>query len=71
VRKVIHNSIGNCYYFIWIKVKSMSSKSNMAIEEVGKKYCCTIYINEVTITKTGGVTLVCCCEDMKQTGQVD
>ena len=38
----------------------------MAVEEVGEKYICNICGNEVTVTKAGGGTLVCCCEDMEK-----
>ena len=32
----------------------------MAVNEVGEKYQCDICGNEVTVTKVGGGTLVCC-----------
>jgi desulfoferrodoxin-like iron-binding protein len=38
----------------------------MAVEKVGKKYRCNICVNEVTITKAGSSTLVCCGEDMEK-----
>ena len=37
----------------------------MAVKEVGEKYRCNICGNEVTVTKAGGGTLVCCGEDME------
>ena len=37
----------------------------MAVKEVGEKYKCKICGNEVTVTKVGGGTLVCCGEDME------
>jgi desulfoferrodoxin-like iron-binding protein len=37
----------------------------MAVKEVGEKYRCNICGNEVTVTKSGGGTLVCCGEDME------
>lgn len=36
----------------------------MAVSAVGEKYLCEICGNEVTVTKVGGGTLVCCGEDM-------
>jgi desulfoferrodoxin-like iron-binding protein len=39
----------------------------MAVEKAGEKYTCVICGNEVTVTKAGGGTLVCCGQDMKQT----
>ena len=41
----------------------------MAVEKVGEKYRCNICGNEVTVTKVGGGTLVCCGEDMEKIGQ--
>ena len=38
----------------------------MAVEEVGEKYRCNICGNEVTVTKVGGGTLVCCGQDMER-----
>lgn len=40
--------------------------SNMGVETVGDKYRCNICGNEVTVTKAGGGTLVCCGEDMEK-----
>jgi desulfoferrodoxin-like iron-binding protein len=40
----------------------------MAVKEVDEKYRCNICGNEVTVTKAGGGTLVCCGEDMKLVG---
>ena len=37
----------------------------MAVEEVGEKYRCKICGNEVTVTRVGGGTLVCCDEEME------
>lgn len=37
----------------------------MAVEKVGENYKCNICGNEVTVTKAGGGTLVCCGEDME------
>ena len=38
----------------------------MAVESVGEKYRCNICRNEVTVTKVGGCTLVCCGEDVEK-----
>ena len=38
----------------------------MAVENIGEKYRCNICGNEVTVTKAGGGTLVCCREDMEK-----
>ena len=37
----------------------------MAVNKVGEKYRCTICGNEVTVTKVGGGTLVCCGKEME------
>ena len=37
----------------------------MAVEEIGERYRCLICGNEVTVTKAGGGTLVCCEEEME------
>ncbi|MDD4027210.1 MAG: desulfoferrodoxin FeS4 iron-binding domain-containing protein [Candidatus Shapirobacteria bacterium] len=36
----------------------------MPVKKVGEKYYCKICGNEVTVTKVGGGTLVCCGQDM-------
>jgi desulfoferrodoxin-like iron-binding protein len=36
----------------------------ITVMEEGEKYRCDICGNEVTVTKVGGGTLVCCGEDM-------
>ena len=38
----------------------------MAVEEVGENYVCKICGNEVTVTKVGGGTLVCCGQEMEK-----
>jgi len=38
----------------------------MAVEKVGETYRCNICGNEVTVTKVGGGTLVCCGQDMEK-----
>lgn len=40
----------------------------MAVKKVGEKYKCTICGNEVTVTKAGGGTLVCCGKAMEKVG---
>ena len=42
----------------------------MAVEQVGEKYRCNVCGNEVTVTKVGGSTLICCDEDMEKIGQL-
>ena len=37
----------------------------MGVESVGEKYQCNVCGNEVTVTKVGGGTLVCCEEEME------
>ena len=38
----------------------------MGVNDVGEKYRCNVYGNEVTVTKVGGSTLVCCREEMER-----
>ena len=38
----------------------------MAVKEVGEMYRCNICANEVSVTKVGGGTLVCCGQDMER-----
>ena len=38
----------------------------VAVEKVGEQYKCNICGNEVTVTKVGGGTLVCCGQDMER-----
>jgi desulfoferrodoxin-like iron-binding protein len=38
----------------------------MAVKKVGDKYRCNICGNEVTLTKVGAGTLVCCGEPMQR-----
>lgn len=38
----------------------------MAVENIDEKYRCNICGNEVTVTKVGGGTLVCCGEEMER-----
>jgi desulfoferrodoxin-like iron-binding protein len=41
----------------------------MGVKNVGEKYRCNVCGNEVTVTKAGGGTLVCCGEEMEQIQQ--
>jgi desulfoferrodoxin-like iron-binding protein len=36
----------------------------MAVKKIGEQYRCTICGNEVSVTKAGGGTLVCCGKSM-------
>jgi len=36
----------------------------MGVKSVGEKYRCSVCGNEVTVTKVGGGTLVCCGKPM-------
>jgi len=38
----------------------------MAVQKVGEKYKCSVCGNEVTVTKVGGGTLVCCGQEMEK-----
>jgi desulfoferrodoxin-like iron-binding protein len=40
-------------------------EARMAVKKVGEKYRCNVCGNEVTVTKVGGGTLVCCGQDME------
>jgi desulfoferrodoxin-like iron-binding protein len=44
----------------------MERMVNMAVKKVGEKYRCNVCGNEVTVTKVGGGTLVCCGENMQK-----
>jgi len=35
-------------------------------KKIGEKYRCNVCGNEVTVTKVGGGTLVCCGQDMER-----
>ncbi len=37
----------------------------MGVENLGEKYRCNVCGNEVTVTRAGGGTLVCCEQDME------
>ena len=45
--------------------RTKEKEGTMAVEQVGEKYRCNVCGNEVTVTKVGGGTLVCCGEDME------
>ena len=49
--------------------KLNSKEQKMAVQEAGEKYRCNICGNEVTVTRAGGGTLVCCGEEMEQIKQ--
>jgi len=38
----------------------------MSVDKVGEQYKCNVCGNEVTVTKVGGGTLVCCGQDMER-----
>lgn len=40
----------------------------MAVTKIGEHYRCNICGNEVTVTKAGGGTLVCCGQEMELIG---
>jgi desulfoferrodoxin-like iron-binding protein len=40
----------------------------MGVKNVGEKYRCNVCGNEVTVTKVGGGTLVCCEQEMELIG---
>jgi len=42
----------------------------MAVEEIDEGYVCKICGNEVSVTRVGGGTLVCCGEDMEKQGAI-
>jgi desulfoferrodoxin-like iron-binding protein len=50
---------------VWERQKE---DEQMAVEEVGEQYRRNVCGNEVTATKVGGGTLVCCSQDMEQIG---
>ncbi len=37
----------------------------LGVRKIGEKYRCNVCGNEVTVTKVGGGTLVCCGQDME------
>lgn len=46
-------------------IKNQIKEVKMGVKKVGEKYRCNICGNEVTVTKVGGGTLVCCGQDME------
>ena len=40
----------------------------MGTQKIGEKYRCSVCGNEVTVTKVGGVELVCCAKPMEKIG---
>jgi desulfoferrodoxin-like iron-binding protein len=47
-------------------VRNLRGPKEMTVESIGEKYRCNICGNEITVTKVGGGTLVCCGEDMEK-----
>ena len=41
-------------------------ETGMAVKREGEKYRCNVCGNEVTVTKVGGGTLVCCNKEMEK-----
>jgi desulfoferrodoxin-like iron-binding protein len=39
--------------------------AGLGVKKVGEKYRCNVCGNEVTVTKVGGGTLVCCGQSME------
>jgi desulfoferrodoxin-like iron-binding protein len=39
----------------------------MSVKKIGEKYYCAVCGNELSVTKVGGGTLVCCGKDMMLT----
>jgi desulfoferrodoxin-like iron-binding protein len=40
----------------------------MSVKSIGEKYRCNVCGNQVTVTKVGGGTLVCCNQEMQLLG---
>ena len=51
-----------------IEISKVKGGNTVGVKEVGEKYRCSICGNEVTVTKAGGGTLVCCGKDMEKIG---
>jgi len=47
------------------RINILKRRIEMAVKKVGEKYRCNVCGNEVTVTKVGGGTLVCCGQDME------
>ncbi len=41
----------------------------MSVKNIDEKYHCSVCGNEVTVTKVGGGTLVCCGQEMELMGE--
>lgn len=50
----------------WSPSLGEGKEEHMAVEQVGEEYRCNVCGNEVTVTKVGGGTLVCCEEEMEK-----
>ena len=46
----------------------LEKEVEMGVKKVGEKYRCNVCGNEVTVTKVGGGTLVCCGQEMERIG---
>jgi superoxide reductase len=49
-----------------VQASNRRKENIMAVKAIGENYKCEICGNEVTITKVGGGTLVCCGQSMKK-----
>lgn len=43
----------------------------MSVEQTGERYRCNVCGNEVSVTRVGGGTLVCCGEDMEKLAVIE
>ncbi len=43
----------------------------MPVEQAGERYRCNLCGNEVSVTRVGGGTLVCCGEDMEKLAVIE
>jgi len=49
-----------------VSINNREGANDRAVKKVGEKYKCNICGNEVTVTKAGGGTLLCCGENMEK-----
>lgn len=49
-------------------VFQLQKEAKMGVKNAGERYRCNVCGNEVTVTKVGGGTLVCCEEEMELVG---
>jgi desulfoferrodoxin-like iron-binding protein len=52
---------------VWLTPLFYQTGGHMSVKKIGEKYRCSVCGNEVTVTKVGGGTLVCCGKDMEKT----